>query len=524
MGIPHLITRDRRKALEASLLLVSFSEEPSPPTDLVESLTRYVIGGGNLVSLEPAHSNLGDLFGYAQTIPSRSRREIRWTDRPHPLTRYLNTPEEKVCRLRMEGSGDVFMTTGYTTVDDTEVLAVFDDGPAAVTLRRAGAGRAMAIGGDLVNLVLRSYSHMHYGIHKDGTNAFQTSTDSYLLFIRAAYEHLVPGGFTISTIPPHHSGALILTHDLDTGIAFRHLPAFAEVEERAGVRSTIFAQTKYIKDFYDVAFFDDSSLEILACLAERGFEIGSHSVCHTPVFNRIPPGEPLTDSLLYRPCILDRETTEGATVRGEVMVSKALLQPASPGEVSSFRSGHLLFNRHLVRALEEAGYIYDSSMATYDCGCNFPFRLFAGGGFTSPSEILEIPVTLGDSKVGNLTRHLDWFRRVLAENTANGAPTTLLIHPTRTDDKLETLRGLLAGLPAAMWVGPLSDFAAFWNSRYRLDIQARPGPHGPALMFTATGHTRPLALIPNRPSSTTIVLPPLAPGDTIPGSELKLSR
>jgi peptidoglycan/xylan/chitin deacetylase (PgdA/CDA1 family) len=483
MGIPHYSTRSPEEATLAAMVLTSFGQVDDVGDDLVVSLEDYARAGGVVLAQKVRHPKLAGLFGYERAVPSRERHEIIWSDSPHPIAKYADAPEERVLRLGSYKHDEIFWTVGYSP-EDARVLARFDDGTAAIIERSVGPGRAIALGGSLIDLVARSYLDRDFGVQKVGSNAFEPSTDSYLLLVKAAYETLVPTGFTIATTPPGTRGALILTHDIDALSSFDNMPDFAKVEKRFGVRSTVFVQTKYVRDYYDAPYMTVENLGRMRRLSTDGFEIGSHSVSHTPHFADLALGEPVHEPEGYHPRILSLSETVDATVRGEVAVSKRVLERDGIEGVRSFRSGHLHFNKYLVGALEEAGYLYDASMGVYLCACNFPFRQFRNRSFSTQSSIIEIPMTISDYDwVENLTKLTPVFKRIVLKNASNGAATTLLIHPTRKTDKLEALEQILTWLPDDIWVGTVAGYGQFWNSRYTLNPDISLGRHSHIIEF-----------------------------------------
>ena len=469
MGIPHYVTRSPGEASRAAMMLVSFGQVDRLPTGLVEEFDSYLARGGVIVAQKARDAGLAPIFGYDGAVASKGRHEITWSDQEHPLKKYVDAPEENVIRLGSYTHQELFWTIGYSC-KAADIVARFDDGTAAIIEKTHDSGTAIAVGGSLIDLVVRSYLDRDFGVQKVGANAFEPSTDAFLLFLKAAYQTYVPEGFTISTSPPGKRGSLILTHDLDAQSAFDNMPEFAKTEKRYGVRSTIFLQTKYIPDYYDISFMTVENLSGIRKLHSAGFEVGSHTVSHTPHFDGLPRGQIITDPDAYRPQVINMSETVNATVRGEVWVSKSIIRNNVLEDPESFRTGHLLFNRHLITSLEEAGFLYDTSMGTYHCGCNFPFRQYRDRSFSKKSHIIEIPVSVSDYDwIDNLTRLVPAFRQIILKNADNGAAVTLLLHPTRKADKLEALEQLLTWAPDDIWVGTVAQFGRFWNSRYGLN-------------------------------------------------------
>ncbi len=505
MGIPHYVTRSLKLSQQAAMMLVSFGQVERVTEAFSSSLSSYVKAGGILVAQKPRDERLSAIFGYRSAIASKGRHEIVWESIDSPLKRYVDSPEENVIRLGSYSNDELFWTVGYLS-EAAQIVARFEDGTAAITERALGRGKAIAIGASLIDLVIRSYLDRDFGVHKVGSNSFEPSTDMTLLLIKAIYQHYIPHGLTIATMPPGKRGALIITHDIDAISSFNNIEDFAKTESRYGVRGTIFLQTKYLKDYYDTDFMTLENLRKMRKLARQGFEIGSHSVSHTPHFARLPLGQIVKDPDFYRPRIVDMTETVNATVRGELWVSKSVICANGMPPPRSFRTGHLLFNKYLVNVLEEANYRYDSSMGVYHCGCNFPFRQFKMRSFHAPSRIIEIPVTISDYDwLEDMTQLLPNFKQIIIKNAANGAPVTLLVHPTRKSDKLETVDLLLRWLPDDFWVGTLEEFGRFWRTRYSLNPQIEFTTDSIAYRFRPVIDTEPVAVEPNSPCDSIVV-------------------
>jgi hypothetical protein len=86
--------------------------------------------------------------------------------------------------------------------------------------------------------------------------------------------------------------------------------------------------------------------------------------------------------------------------------------------------------------------------------------------------MFEFPVTLEDELPPRLDERVDAMRTVVEANAANGAPTTLLIHPNVLDYKLEAQQRLVTTLPAGVVAMGLEPFAEFWRARDEVHIDA----------------------------------------------------
>ena len=314
-----------------------------------------------------------------------------------------------------------------------------------------------------------------YEAQRKYVNSFEPSADVIMLILKAIYESEAAPFVYLSSIPFSKVTALILSHDVDAQSSFVDSLKYAELEKRYGVNSTFFETTKYFTDWMDIDYYNiEENVEAIRKLKRGGWDIGSHTVSHYKMLHLAPEGDPDVTYKKYDP-------ENKVTVQGEVRVSKELLDRDIPGQNTvSFRAGDLAFPRFLIRVLEEAGYLYDSTLSANDAMTAFPFRALNEQSLGSgESNVLEIPVTLDDS-LGYLTRDSvehaveNWID-VAGSNMQNEAITVLLIHPsdTRTEtyklDAQETFMEWVSRMEG--WMGSLTAYGDFWRDRDRLDFK-----------------------------------------------------
>jgi peptidoglycan/xylan/chitin deacetylase (PgdA/CDA1 family) len=291
-----------------------------------------------------------------------------------------------------------------------------------------------------------------------------------MLILKAIYESNYSPFVYISTIPYAMSTALILSHDVDAQTSFVDSLKFAALEERYGVKSTFFENTKYFVDWMDIDYYNiKENVEAIQELKQRGWEIGSHTVSHYKQFSTADEGDPSVTFKSYDP-------KNQVTVQGEVRVSKELLDRDIQGQNTiSFRAGDLAFPKNLIRVLEEAGYLYDSTFSANDVLTALPYFALGERELDSAeSNVIEIPVTLDDAlgylKPRTVERAVKEWLEVARAHRDNEAITVLLIHPSDTRSKFYKLtaqEGLMQGvLEMGGWMGDLSTFGHFWRDRH----------------------------------------------------------
>ncbi|MBW6516850.1 MAG: polysaccharide deacetylase family protein [Candidatus Cloacimonetes bacterium] len=225
------------------------------------------------------------------------------------------------------------------------------------------------------------------------------------------------------------------------------MPQLLEIYEKHGVKSTFFF-TGYIAGKFP---------EIVKMILPYGHEVGCHGLSHKP--------EEAFDVLSYQEQV--RHLKE----------AKKILEDIAGESVISFRAPALRVNRDTHKALEETGFLIDSSLASQ----RFDFFLSFGGlkklkWFFSPrlpyktekgdlfrrgdSSIIEVPISallvpyLGTSlrimpAVTKIVRYLlHW------ENGFNSKPVVFVIHPNELIEEFAEKREFTRrakGLVSYLW-------------------------------------------------------------------------
>ncbi len=489
MGIPYRATSSVQEASLRPLMLIGglmLNTELSPSDR--EALYSYVERGGILLATQVQGNRFFPLFGLSRAETSRLNFEVRFTSTDDPSMRYLNRPEEKVISLGdPKLYSETVWSTEYLPSPGAAVLARYENGAVAVTRHAYGRGLAYALGLGFKETTLIPQLAQSYEAARRFINWFEPSGDVFRLLLRGLYEDTVHPFLLVHTVPDGKQTALCLSHDVDAQDSFRNSLAFARMESDLGVRSTFFVTTKYFLDETDIAYYTPERVDWIRQVAAMGFEIGSHSVSHSWTFEEIPAGSPEVDFRSY--------DAAHPSVFGEVRVSKELLDRDLNQQTKGFRSGYLRYPHELLRALEESGYTFDSSVSAQWVLTNFPhfgFRQRALG--SERSRIVVVPVTLDDSKGELKTREfltaasqeeaLRVWADVVRANGENNATSCLLIHPSDATYKLDTERRLIETLREDdIWIGDVGSVAHFWSNRQRLRPVLRAASGEPVTVF-----------------------------------------
>ena len=484
MGIPFFATRDLDVALRHPLVIFYPEVDGTTLTPAQgQKISDYVSRGGVLFAQNVFWGGFKPLFGFEDVSGLRSRHKIIFdaADLPtsDPVFRYLNRPQEQEAPLGSAGLSEVIWSNGYKPSPGTKVLAKFEDGSAAVIRHDLGRGHVYLIGVALSDVVRRNQQNRDFEAQRIYVNAFEPGTDIWLLILRAWYETYSASGLRLATIPQGKRSVLMLSHDVDWEYSFKPMLAFASFEQSAGASSTFFVQTKYIDDATSHAFFFGEDLDILRQLATGQSDIGSHTVIHSRLFNKVPLGTGEEKYPDYRAHATRDNPAQDATALGEVCVSKSLIDGELPGHNTIFfRAGHLRVPPYLPEALVRCGYEFDSSFTTGDVLTNFPYQLDLDLGLIQPADIFEFPVTFEDEELPPVQDRVPAMLQTIEANAENGAPSVILIHSNNAQNKLEAERRVLAQLPKDILVENMTAFARFWKARDQLHWFSRPTTDG----------------------------------------------
>jgi hypothetical protein len=477
MGIPFFVTRNPAQAVRHRLVVIypgvdaQTFDEPQ-----VRQLTQFVRDGGNIFAQNVFWGGMRELFGFQNFTASRKRYRLSFGASTDPITKYLNRPEERETRLGSDHYSEIIWSNAYSPAAGTQPLAFYEDGSVALLTRSVGQGRVYLMGLSLADVILRSQNNRDYEAERHYVNWFEPGADVWMLILRAWFETYTRQWVRLSTIPNGQQSAVLLSHDVDWENSFAPGLDFTRAEKENKANSTFFIQTKYVDDANSKAFFFAPNLEILRQLKAAGASVGSHSIIHSRGFAKFDLGSGLETYANYHPQGLGFDTASGATVFGEVRVSKELLDGEVPSQNTTFfRAGHLRTPRSLAEALERSGYEFDSSFTADDVLSNFPYALPRDPGFEDDSGIYEFPVTVEDEEAPGFAQRVPQSLELISANAENNAVSVLLVHSNESRLKAAAEAKLLQQLPAGILKTDMLSFAKFWRARDRLHWSLQPG-------------------------------------------------
>jgi hypothetical protein len=476
MGIPHVHPSTQADASAypflaiAGVLNTASSLSPSERTGLI----TYVNNGGTLYLWAPSVTALLTDLGisgytpYTGDVVRPVTFDLTQTD---PILGYIDNSVEINWQPNFPS---VHVTRGYTplTPGPCTPLAWWNTGDAAVLRCNLGTGRAYVFGWRLRPLLTLPERQFVPGTEPPNTNAVVLDADICRLLMRGSYEGYAASPQIRQFAPEGHHAALIITHDVDAIVAYDLVPAYVDLENSLGVKSTfLFTTTPYDTDFI-APMYVASGMENIQYALNSGFDIASHSFGHFPDFDLAPLGTGAESAANYVPMYDSvTGTTSGMSTIGELGVSRWLLENDFGIIVKGFRSGYLYISPDFLQGLSQTGYQRDSTYAYGLTRGAFPFATFhVSSGVVTTYPVVEYPVDISDEYLDatTYTQYLDEWKAVIQANYANNAPTILLIHPVddtyRIQAEQEIIQWATSSYPD-LWIGDWKTFAEFWEAQ-----------------------------------------------------------
>jgi hypothetical protein len=478
-GIPYTIVSDIFEAQNYKMVLGSSTIGNGVFTnDEHIALRSYVRTGGILFSIRLKDPDLYSLFGISSFDTKNTRHTMSWNmPSADPSLIWFDDSLEQTISLGDTSTPQVIETLGYT-LSTAIALGSYTDGKIAVSKNAYGTGFAYNFGISLKEIIFRNQINKDYDAERQYTNAFEPTTDVLFLLMRAIYCTHVNFGVWKHTSPNNSNSTLITTHDIDALSSVNLMESFADYEDSIKMGSTYFMTVHYNNDL--ISAFYDSSIADLNLILAKNRTIASHSIGHFPDMDDstiVLLGNSGNTRSNYTP-LNNGGATVGATIWGELEVSKNLLLSDCGATVRSFRPGYLLTHPRQMQVMDSLGYEFSSSFTAPDLLTNFPFFIHEDKSFQSRlTTMLEIPIATSDVvrdftlDSSNYPILVAKWKEVYSRNHANHAPTVLLIHPTRSY-KLSAQRSFVNQLPNGVIFKSMEEYGDFWKKRNGLNYQS----------------------------------------------------
>ncbi|MGD0884202.1 MAG: polysaccharide deacetylase family protein [Thermodesulfovibrionales bacterium] len=494
IGVPFVITRDVSNALTHHVVLVyPVISGKVLQSDEMKALARYPQQGGTLIGVNVL-GGLNEVFGFDEAVATHNHYEIRF-DTTQRIASAFTDPKESTIRIASPTNTAVAGGAYSYSNPRTALIARYEDGTAAITMKSYGTGRAYAIGMDIGHLLLKGYNNREEDIARSYVNDFEPSLDVLLRLIRNIYLDGEDSAVTLGTVPFGKSLAVVLSHDIDYTRSMVNSLVYAELEKSQGVPATYFVQTKYVRDWNDDVFFNARGVELMRALDASGFEVASHSVSHSRVFSKFPLGKGDETYPSYVPFVKSAKVTKDGTVLGELRVSKFLIEHFLPGRtVDTFRPGHLQNPYSLPSALAAIGYRYSSSVTANNSLTHLPFRLNNNRDTRSESKVYEFPLTVEDEAPPKMIQRLPEAVDLARKISSYGGSFVVLIHPDVLAEKFEFERKFIPAVKDFSWFGSLRDLGGWWSARDQIGVDVTSSGNERIVLLTVPEHISGLAL------------------------------
>ncbi len=493
MGVPAQVTSiEEDLSRFRVVILAGTADAASVDQAAAAKLTDFVASGGSLIAEAATAGTLRPLLGIDSVRESQARDRLVLCAACHPSLLDVTGKTERTIELDDVQKGAGIGTVGYRPAPDAQVLGTFNDGWSAVLAHPYGSGVAYTVGARISDLVTRHLEGARFSARRGYVNGPEADGDAWLLWLRGVWQNASPGGVTLSTLPAGVRAPVVMTISANWGEGVINTPAYLKTIRKldSDAATTVFVATHTRTDWLDSGYFrtsgndapeaNDKALEEITKL---GAELGAHGVSHSPVFNRFPIGTGSETWANYDPFVVSRTVTTGGSVLGELRVSRALLLKFA-SSVKSFRAPYLLTPRTLASAEDAVGYRYESSSTQGWTQTAFPFhppRLDDRGS----ANVISFPIAVEDEASGGLAKRIEKAADVIEANASNGAPSTVLIHPTAgvnreaIDDLIRELRDRFG---KGLSIESVESFGSFWWQRERLALMVGPG--SPAAVAT----------------------------------------
>jgi hypothetical protein len=465
-GIPFRLYMNVDSALQNDVVYVYPSIDGSMNGATLRKLAKYPKNGGTLIG-QCIEGGLDKVFGFKKVIASDTNFKIRMSDYSNPLLQEFTDSKEREISL---GSSLTYKETvgtyGYTGLSG-KPLMVYPNGQAFLTERSfPGGGKAFAFGTDIGFFTLMCHNEMSFDAFRTYVNSYEPTLDVLIRIIKNIYTSSSKTAVTLGTVPDNKKLTVCITHDIDYSRSMTNAREYAKLEHSRNVTATYFVQTKYIRDWNDDDFFNDSAIASLMILDSLKMEIASHSVSHSRIYKDFPIGTGNEKYPSYHPIVRSKTITSNGTVIGELRVSKFLLEHFIKDQpIASFRPGHLSLPFSLPQSLAATGYKYSSDVTANDVLTHLPYQLNYNRGYDEELPVFEFPITIEDEELPHMDQRLDSALAVARKISKYGGFWCCLIHPNILDYKYKFEVGLLDSIQSTAYVCSMRDFADWWAIR-----------------------------------------------------------
>jgi hypothetical protein len=467
-GIPFKFTTNVDTAILHDVVLVYpvVSAEKINPYAL-SRLAEFPKKGGTLIG-DCVAGGLFPTFGITQANVSDKNFKIRMHDIYNPLLKEFTDPKEREISLgNTKESLETINTYNYFHPTGGSLM-IYPNGCAFLTQNNfPGTGKAFAFGIDLGYFFLNCTNEKSDDAFRTYVNSYEPTMDVLVRIIRNIYLSSSNTAVYLGTVPDNKPVTVCITHDIDFLNSVYNAVKYAQMERARNITTTYFMQTKYIKDWNDVAFYVPEAVKCVLQIDSLHMEIASHSESHSQIYDHFPIGDGTEEYPSYHPVVTGPKTCRGGTVLGELRVSKFLLDHflKKNDTIVSFRPGHLSVPRTMPQAMVATGFCYSSSFTANDLLTHLPFQMMYSLGYEAEVPVFEFPISIEDEGLPRLDKRLDSTLALARKLSKYGGLMCFLIHPNVIDYKFIYEQQLLDSLGNNAYYTSIRNFGDWWVAR-----------------------------------------------------------
>ncbi len=465
-GIPFKIYTNVDSALKHDVIYVYPFINGSMDRTALNKLAQFPQHGGTLIA-QCVEGILDPVFGFTSMISTNKNFSVKIADANNPLLKEFTDPKEREIRLAdhtifKESEG----TYGYSGLMGNPLM-VYPNGQAFLTERDyAGGGKAFAFGINVGYFAMVCEDARSMQANRTYVNSYEPALDVLIRIIKNIYTSSSKTAVTLGTVPDNKKLTVCITHDIDYSRSMINAIDYAKMEKSKGVTATYFIQTKYIHDFNDDAFYNDSAVGTMRFLDSLKMELASHSVSHSLQYNEFPMGKGNEKYPSYHPVVKSKTLTTGGTVLGELRVSKFLLENFVKDQpVVSFRPGYLRYPFSLPQSMQACGYKYGSDLTANSVLTQLPYQMNYDCSYDEELPLFEFPITIEDRELPVMDKRIDSALAVAHKISKYGGFWCTLIHPDILGTKYHFEEVFLDSIKSIAYVATMRDFADWWMAR-----------------------------------------------------------
>jgi hypothetical protein len=311
------------------------------------------------------------------------------------------------------------------------------------------------------------------------TNSYEPSLDVLIRIIKNIYTSSSKTAVTLGTVPDNKKLTVCITHDIDYSRSMINSIDYAKMEKSKGVTATYFIQTKYIHDYNDDAFYNDSAVGTMRFLDSMKMELASHSISHSHQFMDFTMGKGNEKYPSYHPVVKSTNLTSGGTILGELRVSKFLLEHFIKDQPTvTFRPGYLAYPYSLPQALLATGYKYSSDVPANPVLTHLPYQMNYDRSYDEELPLFEFPITIEDRELPVMDKRLDSALAVAHKISKYGGFWCTLIHPDILGTKYHFEEEFIDSIKSIAYITTMGNFGDWWAARNNVRYFTRKNTSG----------------------------------------------